>query len=176
MLTFDSYIHGDKLHLTIDIDTEEKKEEAMALLDALKAGTDPVDLFDDQLFDEGEEDIYYYKPEGFIHIPDGEYKGYTVQDVYDMYGHQSLSKLLISIKKMHAPKEELDNLYKEAILFSIPTIRRKEIGIEDFISAYKPFLKGDTDKYLALPPEQQEYAYDVIIGNIVGRMEKSIGA
>lgn len=77
--------------------------------------------------------------------------------------------------------EQLWDLYAEAVQFTIPLIRRKEIDLDDFIRAYKPFLRGkgptpegDVEDWLKVPGDQQAVAYNELIENITRRMEKSL--
>ena len=117
-------------------------------------------------------------------IPEGPYEGYTLQDIYSLNGHYSLSRLLQTIRKMKSmsPEKQAD-LYEETIRYTIPLIRRKEIDLDDFIHAYKPFLKGkgptpegDVEDWLNVPSDQQEIAYTELVENMIRRMEKSLTA
>ncbi len=115
-------------------------------------------------------------------IPDGRYAGLTIEDAYNMNGHYSLAEILLNVKKMkNATPEELDSIYRETVEYTIPLLKEKEIEFEDFLAAYKPFLKnyvpgeGKTlDDWLELPPAEQDVAYDEMVNKIVERMYGSI--
>ncbi len=175
-------VNGTDCHITIhNIDSESDMERVNAILAAFRgADNEYADYFcyfyDDDLYQPadsvGSQNI----------IPEGKYKGFTVQDIYAINGHYSLSLLLQTVyKMMSVPFEIRRALYEEAVHFTVPLIRRKEIDLDDFISAYKPFLKGkgptpdgDVSDWLKVPPDQQAIAYNELVENITRRMEKSL--
>lgn len=114
-------------------------------------------------------------------IPEGKYKGCTIQDAYNYHGHYSLSKLLQNVLRMTTiTKDKQKDLYKELVQFTLPRMQAKVISLKDFIKAYAPFLKKyfDLDKinaqYDSLDAESRSALYDRILENITGRMKKSI--
>lgn len=136
------------------------------------------DMDDDSDIDDGEINMA-----GTISIiPEGRYKGLTIEDAYNMSGHYSLAEILLNVKKMKSiSPEEADSIYREAVEYTIPLLKDKEIEFEDFLAAYKPFLKNyvpgegkPLEDWLLLPPAEQEIAYDEMVNKIIERMYKSI--
>lgn len=115
-------------------------------------------------------------------IPEGRYRGLTIEDAYNINGHYSLSEILLNVKKMKSiSEEEADSIYREAVEYTIPLLKEKDIEFEDFLAAYKPFLKqyvpGEgkpLEDWLLLTPGEQEIAYDEMVNKIIERMYKSI--
>ena len=114
-------------------------------------------------------------------IPEGKYKGCTIQDAYNYNGHYSLSKLLQTVFRMSSvSKDEIMSLYKEIVQFTVPRIQMKEISLQDFIKVYEPFLKKNFNldkirrEFQSLDAESKTLLYDRIIENITSRMKKSI--
>ncbi len=115
-------------------------------------------------------------------IPEGKYRGLTIEDAYNMNGHYSLADILINIKKMKSiSPEEADAIYREAVEYTIPLLKEKDIEFEDFLAAYKPFLKQyvpgkgkKLEEWLLLSPAEQNIAYDEMVNKIIERMYKSI--
>jgi len=166
-----------------DIETEEQKNRIKDWVNTLRGVSTSFSeyMFVDDMDEECEEDEDDRTGTVSI-IPDGKYAGSTIDDAYNMNGHYSLADILLNVKKMkNATPEELDAIYEEAVRYTIPLIRDKEIEFDDFIAAYKPFLKnyvpaeGKTvEDWLTLPPAEQDIAYDEMINKIVERMYKSI--
>ena len=166
-----------------DIETEEQKNRIKDWVNTLRGVSTSFSeyMFVDDMDEEREEDEDDRTGTVSI-IPDGKYAGSTIDDAYNMNGHYSLADILLNVKKMkNATPEELDAIYEEAVRYTIPLIRDKEIEFDDFIAAYKPFLKnyvpaeGKTvEDWLTLPPAEQDVAYDEMINKIVERMIKSI--
>lgn len=115
-------------------------------------------------------------------IPEGRYRGLTIEDAYNINGHYSLAEILLNVKKMKSiSEEEADSIYREAVEYTIPLLKEKDIEFEDFLAAYKPFLKqyvpGEgkpLEDWLLLTPGEQEIAYDEMVNKIIERMYKSI--
>lgn len=115
-------------------------------------------------------------------IPEGRYAGLTIEDAYNINGHYSLADILLNINKMkNATQEEKNSVYKETVEYAIPLIKDKDIDFEDFLDAYKPFIKQYTPgegkelkDWLKLAPSEQEVAYDEIINKMVERMLNSL--
>lgn len=115
-------------------------------------------------------------------VPEGKFIGHTVQDVYCLYGHESLVALLLQINKMTSIDQTKKNdLYRETVQFAIPVIRRKEVDLEGFAEAYAPFLVrkidgviGTVEDWLKQPEDRQDEIYDTIIDSIIERMEASL--
>ena len=115
-------------------------------------------------------------------IPDGRYAGLTIEDAYNINGHYSLSNLLLTVHKMHnATEEEIGDLYKELVEYSIRLIKDKEIDFDDFIDAYRPFIKQYTpgegktiDDWLKMSTAERRVAYDEIVNKMIERMLNSI--
>ena len=114
-------------------------------------------------------------------IPEGKYRGCTIQDAYNYHGHYSLSKLLQTVMRMTTvAADKQRDIYRELVQFTIPRMEMKEISLKDFIKVYAPFLKKyfELDKinaqYSSLDAESKTALYDRILENITGRMKKSI--
>ena len=115
-------------------------------------------------------------------IPEGKYSGLTIDDAYNMNGHYSLSDILLNAKSMKSvTQEEAEHLYREAVEYTIPLLKDQEISFEDFLAAYKPFLKRYTpgegkplEDWLLLPQKEQAVAYEEMISKMIERMYKSI--
>ena len=183
----DLYTEETDVHVVFHgVEDDEQKSRIKDWVDTLRGVSDSFSKYMfvedlDQVNDE--EDMDYDESVGtqFI-IPEGKYKGMTIDDVYNMYGHYSLSELMRSINKMESiTPEERKQLYKEVIQYAVPLIRQKETSFEDFIDAYSAFLKdhvpapGKTLKdWLKLPKEEQRIAYDAMADHIIERMLNSI--
>lgn len=167
-----------------DIETESQKNMIKDWVNTLRGVSTSFStyMFVDDTDEDDEEEKEDDRTGTMSIIPDGKYAGSTIDDAYNMNGHYSLADILINVKKMkNATPEELDAIYEEAVRYTIPLIRDKEIEFEDFIAAYKPFLKsyvpaeGKTvEDWLSLPEAEQNIAYDEMINKIVERMYKSI--
>ena len=176
------FMEGSSLHIIIDDITQEEADTLhTAIENCLQCDSITTD---DYPYSEPTDEPWLC-PEDMLGtrnlIPEGQYEGFTVSDVYAQNGHYSLAKLLLSIKKMKSmDPRALRTLYEEAIQFTIPLIRRKELDFEDFIAAYKPFLAsyvapGHTaEDWLQNPVEKQDILYDSLIDHITDRMKASI--
>ena len=182
---------NDNVEMTLDgtdcrivihhVESDQDLDRITAILDAYRGALNEFSDYFCYFYDDDP-----YEPDSSIGsrniIPEGPYKGYTLQDIYSLNGHYSLSALLQTVRKMkHPSPEKLADLYEEAIRFTVPLIRRKEIDLDDFIHAYKPFLKGkgptpegDVEDWLKVPPDQQAIAYNELVDNITRRMENSL--
>lgn len=140
-------------------------------------------MFVDDL-DLSADDDYYDNTLGMQSIiPEGKYRGMTVDDAYNMYGHHSLVELMLGINKMEKlTAEEKENLYREVILYAVRLLRQKEISFANFLDAYSVFLKKQLppgegkclEDWLTLPMEEQKVAYDEMVDQIVERMMNSL--
>lgn len=166
------------------IETNEQKNRIRDWVNALRGVSNQ---FSEYLFihdfEENDEEFMEKSMVGtFSIIPEGRYKGYTIEDVYNANGHYGLAEILLNIHKMGSVSdEEKKNIYQETIEYTIPLLKDQEIEFEDFIRAYKPFLRQYTpgegktvDDWLKLPPAEQTYAYNEMVNKIVDRMYNSV--
>lgn len=181
--TIHEFMEGTRLHIIIDDISPEEVDQLHTTIENSLQDKNAVTT-DDYPYSEPIDEPWLY-PDDMLGtrnlIPEGRYEGYTVSDVYAQNGHFSLSRLLLSIKKMkNMDIHALQALYEEAIQYTIPLIQRKELDFEDFIAAYKPFLMsyvapGHTaEDWLQYPVEKQDILYDSLIDSITKRMQASI--
>lgn len=176
----DMYNEGADLHVVFHDVSLDELENIKNIIRAYKGLSNEFSEYFDHHVDDDEEELD--DTIGTQHIiPEGKYKGCTIQDAYNYHGHYSLSELLQTVHRMQSmPRETLGDLYKELVQFTLPRIQMKEITLLDFIKVYEPFLrKGfDIDKiktaYPTLDADSKTMLYDRIIGNITERMKKSI--
>ncbi len=169
-----------------DVEDEKQKEQIKEWVDNLRGISDSFSRYmfveDLDKMDDDNEDDYDDSIGTQSIIPEGKYKGMTIDDAYNMYGHYSLVEIMLSIRKMKSiSKEENDSLYKEVILYAVRLIRQKETTFANFIDAYKVFLKDQLpqggeklEDWLKLPVEEQRVAYDALADQIVERMMNSL--
>lgn len=170
-----------------DVETKDLKDRIREWVNALRG---VCTTFSDYIFlndlDEDKEDKDPFEEPNMTGtisiIPEGRYRGNTIEDAYNMNGHYSLSEILLTVKKMQSiTPEERETIYREAVEYTVPLLKERDIEFEDFLSAYKPFLKKYTpgegkqyEDWLKLTPAEQEFAYEKMTNEIVGRMLKSI--
>ena len=167
------------------IETNEQKNRIKDWVNALRGVSNQFSeyLFIHDLEENDEDDFMEKSLVGTISIiPEGRYKGYTIEDVYNANGHYGLAEILLGVHKMESISiEERKTIYRETVEYTIPLLKDQEIEFEDFLSAYKRFVlqytpgEGKTvDDWLTLPQPEQKYAYDEMVNKIVERMYNSI--
>jgi hypothetical protein len=176
------YNEEKDLHIVFHNVNEEEIESIKDIIRAFKGiSNEYSEYFNNSSYEESEYDSIDETIGTQYIIPEGRYKGCTVQDAYNYHGHYSLSKLMQTILKMQSkPKEYLRQLFTETVMYALPRIQMKEIGLLDFIKAYEPFIRKsyDVDKIRksidSMQNEEINALYDSIVENITGRMSNSI--
>lgn len=167
------------------IETNEQKNRIRDWVNALRGVSNQFSeyLFIHDLEDNEDEDFMEKSLVGTISIiPEGRYKGYTIEDVYNANGHYGLAEILLGVHKMESiPMEERKTIYQETVEYTIPLLKDQEISFEDFMSSYHAFVRQYTpgegktvEDWLKLPLSEQKYAYEEMVNKIIDRMYNSI--
>ena len=158
------------------IENEEDKERIGKWVNRLVNQEDEDDGLED-------EELFYDPSIGTrCIIPEGKYRGLTIEDAYNKHGHYALSRLLQDTLKMKFPSFDLNvELYKECVYFTIPYLRQKDIELSDFIQIYRQLLKEKTpgagkevEDWLEFDEAEQEFIYDQLVSDMVKRMKESV--
>lgn len=175
------YNEEDDLHVVFHNLTEDEIESIKDIIRAFKGISNEYSEYFNQTSDIDDCDEIDDTIGSQNIIPEGKYKGCTIQDAYNYHGHYSLSKLMQTVLRMTSKsKDYLKALYIETVQFTLPRMQMKEISLLDFIKAYDPFIRKNfnVDKIKSsindLTKEEKDLLYDNIVANLVERMKKSI--
>ena len=175
------YNEENDLHVVFHDLSSDEIENIKDIIRAFKGISNEYSEYFNQTFDENDYDDMDDTIGSQNIIPEGRYKGCTIQDAYNYHGHYSLSKLMQTVLRMKSKsKDYLKALYIETVQFALPRMQMKEISLIDFIKAYDPFIRKafNIEKIKSsvstLTNEEKELLYDNIINNLTDRMKKSI--